>query len=136
MQLSGVHHLTAVSADAPGNVKFYTQLLGLRMVKKTVNQDDTSAYHLFYADGLASPGSDITFFDFPAAPEKRGNNTITRTGFRVAGQAALQWWHERLKKAAVKINDTLFFRLATIHNLRFMTLLTERLRENRDGQGE
>ena len=59
MQLSGIHHLTAISADAPGNVKFYTKLLGLRMVKKTVNQDDVSAYHLFYADGLASPGSDI-----------------------------------------------------------------------------
>ena len=68
MQLSGIHHLTAVSADAPGNVKFYTKLLGLRLVKKTVNQDDVSAYHLFYADGVASPGSDITFFDFPTAP--------------------------------------------------------------------
>ena len=105
MQLSGVHHLTAVSADALGNVKFYTKLLGLRMVKKTVNQDDTSAYHLFYADGLASPGSDITFFDFPTGREQRGNNTITRTGFRVAGEATLQWWHERLKKAAVTVGD-------------------------------
>src|SRR6476646_7027318 len=65
LQLTGIHHLTAVSADAPGNKKFYTQTLGLRLVKKTVNQDDVSAYHLFYADGLASPGSDITFFDFP-----------------------------------------------------------------------
>jgi glyoxalase family protein len=117
MQLSGIHHLTAVSADAPGNVKFYTKLMGLRMVKKTVNQDDVSAYHLFYADGVASPGSDITFFDFPAAPEKRGNNTVTRTGFRVAGQASLQYWHDRLTKAAVKVGDivevdgraTLFF---------------------------
>jgi glyoxalase family protein len=105
MQLSGIHHLTAVSADAPGNVKFYTKLMGLRMVKKTVNQDDVSAYHLFYADGVASPGSDITFFDFPAAPEKRGNNTITRTGFRVAGEATLKWWHDRLTKAAVKVGD-------------------------------
>ncbi len=117
MQLSGIHHLTAVSADAPGNVKFYTHLLGLRMVKKTVNQDDVSAYHLFYADGVASPGSDITFFDFPALPEKRGNNTVTRSGFRVAGQASLQYWHDRLTKAAVKVGDivevdgraTLFF---------------------------
>jgi glyoxalase family protein len=88
MQLSGIHHLTAVSADAPGNLRFYTQVLGLRLVKKTVNQDDTSAYHLFYADGLASPGSDITFFDFPAPPEKYGNNSITRTGMRVAGEAS------------------------------------------------
>jgi glyoxalase family protein len=105
MQLSGIHHLTAVSADAPGNVKFYTKLLGLRMVKKTVNQDDVSAYHLFYADGVASPGSDITFFDFPTGPEKRGNNTITRTGMRVDGEATLEWWHERLQKAAVKVGD-------------------------------
>jgi len=105
MQLSGIHHLTAVSADAPGNVKFYTALLGLRMVKKTVNQDDPSAYHLFYADGLASPGSDITFFDFPTMREQRGNNTISRTGFRVDGEATLEWWHARLQKAAVTVGD-------------------------------
>jgi len=105
MQLSGIHHLTAVSADAPGNVKFYTNVLGLRMVKKTVNQDDVSAYHLFYADGVASPGSDITFFDFPTLPEKRGNNTVTRTGFRVAGQKALEYWRDRLAKAAVTVGD-------------------------------
>lgn len=105
MQLSGIHHLTAVSADAPGNVKFYTRLLGLRLVKKTINQDDTSAYHLFYADGLASPGSDITFFDFPARREHRGNNTITRTGFRVNGEAALGWWRDRLKGAGVTMGD-------------------------------
>ncbi len=78
MQLIGIHHLTAVSADAPGNKKFYTQTLGMRLVKKTVNQDDVSAYHLFYADGVAAPGTDITFFDLPAPPERRGNNTITR----------------------------------------------------------
>jgi glyoxalase family protein len=102
MQLSGIHHLTAVSADAPGNLRFYTKVLGLRLVKKTVNQDDVSAYHLFYADGVASPGSDITFFDFPARPEQHGNNTITRTGMRVAGEASLRWWHDRLTKAAVK----------------------------------
>jgi glyoxalase family protein len=105
MQLSGIHHLTAVSADAPGNVRFYTHLLGLRMVKKTVNQDDVSAYHLFYADGLASPGSDITFFDFPTAREQRGNNSITCTGLRVSGEASLRWWHERLQKAAVTLSD-------------------------------
>ena len=105
MQLSGIHHLTAVSADAPGNLRFYTKLLGLRLVKKTVNQDDVSAYHLFYADGLASPGSDITFFDFPTAREQRGNNSITRTGLRVAGEASMRWWHERLHKAAVAVGD-------------------------------
>jgi glyoxalase family protein len=102
MQLSGVHHLTAVSADARGNLRFYTNVLGLRLVKKTVNQDDTSAYHLFYADGMASPGTDITFFDFPTLPEKRGNNTVTRTGFRVAGEQNLQWWRARLAEMKVK----------------------------------
>jgi glyoxalase family protein len=105
MQLLGIHHLTAVSADAPGNKKFYTQTLGLRLVKKTVNQDDVSAYHLFYADGVAAPGTDITFFDFPTGPEKRGNNTITQTGMRVAGEETLRWWHQRLKEAGTKVGD-------------------------------
>ena len=68
MQLTGIHHLTAISADAPGNKRFYTGTMGMRMVKKTVNQDDTSAYHLFYADALARPGTDLTFFDWPAPP--------------------------------------------------------------------
>jgi glyoxalase family protein len=92
MQLEGIHHLTAISADAPGNRRFYEGVLGMRLVKKTVNQDDVSAYHLFYADGLASPGTDITFFDWPAAPERRGTHSIARTGLRVAGKASLDWW--------------------------------------------
>ena len=105
MHLTGIHHLTAVSADAPGNVAFYTGTLGMRLVKKTVNQDDVSAYHLFYADGVAAPGTDITFFDFPTRPEKRGNNTITLTGMRVAGEETLRWWHQRLKEAGAKVGD-------------------------------
>jgi glyoxalase family protein len=105
MQLTGIHHLTAVSADAPGNVKFYTKVLGMRLVKKTVNQDDVSAYHFFYADGKASPGSDITFFDFNTLPEKRGNNTITRTGLRVSGEASLQWWHGHFRESGVKSGE-------------------------------
>jgi glyoxalase family protein len=104
MQLTGIHHLTAVSADAPGNVRFYTQMLGMRLVKKTVNQDDVSAYHLFYADGEARPGTDLTFFDWPAAPEKRGTHSIIRTGLRVNG-ASLPWWQERLGKAGVQHGD-------------------------------
>jgi glyoxalase family protein len=68
MQLTGIHHLTAISAKPRENLAFYTGLLGMRLVKKTVNQDDVSAYHLFYADGKASPGSDLTFFDFPPHP--------------------------------------------------------------------
>jgi glyoxalase family protein len=96
MQLSGIHHLTAISANARGNVDFYTAKLGLRLVKKTVNQDDVTAYHLFYADGVGSPGTDITFFDWPAAPERRGTNAIVRTAFRVADAASLEWWAKRL----------------------------------------
>jgi glyoxalase family protein len=96
MELTGIHHLSAVTADAARNRDIYTRALGLRLVKKTVNQDDTSAYHLFYADGLASPGSDLTFFDFPAAPEHHGTRSITRTGLRVAGGNALDYWRRRL----------------------------------------
>jgi len=105
MQLTGIHHLTAISAKPRDNLKFYTGLLGLRLVKKTVNQDDVSAYHLFYADGKANPGTDLTFFDFPAAPERRGTNSISRTGLRVAGEASLQFWHARLKEAASQFVD-------------------------------
>ncbi len=72
MQLTGIHHLTAVSADARGNHDFYTKVMGLRLVKKSVNQDDVGAYHLFYADGEANPGTDLTFFDWPVAREQRG----------------------------------------------------------------
>ncbi|MEA2933812.1 MAG: glyoxalase family protein [Variibacter sp.] len=102
MQLTGIHHLTAVSADAPGNVRFYTQVLGMRLVKKTVNQDDVSAYHLFYADGKASPGSDLTFFDWPTGPERRGTNSISRTSLRVGSEESLAWWERRLSDLAVK----------------------------------
>jgi glyoxalase family protein len=101
-QLRGIHHLTAITADAPGNLAFYTEVLGLRLVKKTVNQDDTSAYHLFYADGKASPGSDITFFDWPVGRESRGTHAIARTALRVAGEASLSWWRDRLAAAKVR----------------------------------
>ncbi|WBV45394.1 ring-cleaving dioxygenase [Pseudoroseomonas cervicalis] len=102
MQLQGIHHLTAVSADARGNHDFYTRVMGMRLVKKTVNQDDTSAYHLFYADGEASPGTDLTFFDWPVERERRGTHSVTRTGLRVAGEAALRHWAERLAAEGVK----------------------------------
>jgi glyoxalase family protein len=98
MQLNGFHHLTAVTANAPRNHQFYTQQLGLRMVKKTVNQDDTSAYHLFYADGLGSAGTDITFFDWPTGPERRGTNSVVRTGLRIQGEKAFAWWSNHFKK--------------------------------------
>src|ERR1700704_4915223 len=99
MQLTGIHHLTAISTKPRENLAFYTGLLGIRLVKKTVNQDNVSAYHLFYADGKANPGTDLTFFDFPAAPERRGTNSISRTGLRVAGEKSLGYWRDRLKKA-------------------------------------
>ena len=105
MQLSGIHHLTAISAKPRENLTFYTAILGMRLVKKTVNQDDVSAYHLFYADGKANPGTDLTFFDFPAAPERRGTNSISRTGLRVAGEKSLAFWRDRLKQAGVHAGD-------------------------------
>ena len=100
MDLTGIHHLTAITADAPANKRFYTQTLGLRLVKKTVNQDDTSAYHLFYADGLANPGTDLTFFDWPVGRERRGTHSISRTGLRVA-ETSLDFWAGRLKDAGL-----------------------------------
>ena len=106
MQLTGIHHLTAVTADAPGNRAFYTGLLGMRLVKKTVNQDDVSAYHLFYADKQASPGTDITFFDWPTGRERRGTHSITRTGLRVAGADSLSWWKRRFADSGVMHGET------------------------------
>jgi glyoxalase family protein len=105
MQLTGIHHLTAISAKPRDNLKFYTGLLGMRLVKKTVNQDDVRAYHLFYADGEANPGTDLTFFDFPAAPERRGTNSISRTSLRVAGQASLAFWQARLSESGGHVGD-------------------------------
>lgn len=102
MQLHGLHHVTAVTGDAPGNVDFYTRVLGLRLVKKSVNQDDTSAYHLFYADKLGSPGTDMTFFDWPQTGENyRGTDAIVNTLFRVNGQAALDYWAARFDEQKV-----------------------------------
>jgi glyoxalase family protein len=95
MELAGIHHLTAITANARGNRAFYTEVLGLRLVKKTVNQDDVSAYHLFYADGQGTPGTDITFFDWPAVPERRGTRSIVRTGFRVPAES-FGYWADRL----------------------------------------
>ena len=101
MQLGGIHRLTAVTADASRNHAFYTRTLGLRLIKRTVNQDDVGAYHLFYGDGLASPGTDITFFDWPVARERRGTGTVVRTHLRVAGETVLHWWEEHLSASGV-----------------------------------
>ncbi|MDO5529856.1 MAG: ring-cleaving dioxygenase [Paracoccus sp. (in: a-proteobacteria)] len=102
MELTGIHHLTAITASAGENNRFYTETLGLRRVKKTVNQDDVSAYHLFFADAVGSPGTDLTFFDWPAAPEKRGTNAITRTALRVR-ESSLDYWADRLRGAGLSV---------------------------------
>ncbi len=99
MQLNGIHHVTAVSAKISSNVKFYTEVLGLRLVKKSVNQDDVSAYHLFYADKTGSPGTDMTFFDWPQiGPNIRGTDSIAGTAFRVSSREALDFWIERFNQ--------------------------------------
>ena len=103
MQLHGLHHVTAITARASENRRFYADVMGMRLVKKTVNQDDVSAYHLFYADGQARPGTDLTFFDFDAPPERRGSHSIVRTALRVADVAALEYWRGRLADHGVSV---------------------------------
>ena len=104
MKLEGVHHVTLITGDAPRNVDFYTGVLGLRLVKKTVNQDDPTVYHLFYADEKGSAGSDITFFEYPgAARGKAGPGMIHTIVWRVASPEALDFWEERLGSRAESI---------------------------------
>lgn len=95
--IEGIHHITLITGDAPGNVDFYARVLGLRLVKKTVNQDDPGVYHLFYADENGSPGADITFFEYPgAAPGRAGAGMVSRIVHRVASEEALDFWQQRL----------------------------------------
>jgi len=95
--LNGIHHISAITADATKNVLFYTSVMGLRLVKKTVNQDNPSVYHLFYADEAGDPGSDLTFFEYPGLARGRaGAGMIHTVAFRVASQEALQFWARRL----------------------------------------
>src|SRR5688572_10323038 len=99
MRLEGIHHVTCITGDAPGNVEFYTGVLGLRLVKKTVNQDDPTVYHLFYADEEGSPGADITFFEYPGARRSRAGTGIVHTvTFRVASDDALFFWESWLEE--------------------------------------
>lgn len=103
MELGGLHHVTAVTGDAPGNLDFYTRVLGMRLVKKTVNQDDVSAYHLFYADNDGSAGTEVTFFDWPnAGPNVPGAGSISAIGLRVPGRESLDWWRQRLDEHGVQ----------------------------------
>jgi glyoxalase family protein len=104
MELGGLHHLTAVTTSAADNVAFYTDVLGMRLVKKTVNQDDTSAYHLFYGDELGRPGTEVTFFDWPqlrVAANHPGAGEVSTTELRVPDRAALQWWVGRFDELGV-----------------------------------
>ena len=106
LEFKGLHHLTAITADAPANLDFYTRVLGLRLMKKTVNQDDVSAYHLFYGDKVGSPGTEMTFFDWAQLPQRvPGVGTIAPVALRVNGTEALDWWADRLLALGVPIGD-------------------------------
>src|SRR5256884_5336443 len=97
MKLEGIHHVTSITGDAQANVDFYAGVLGLRMVKKTVNQDDPTVYHLFYGDDRGSPGLDLTFFEYPGArPGRAGRGMIHRIVLRVGSDAALDFWQGRI----------------------------------------
>ena len=107
MRLEGVHHVTLITGDAPRNVDFYTRVLGLRLVKKTVNQDDPTVYHLFYADEKGDAGSDITFFEYPgAARGKAGPGMVHTVAWRVGSAEALDFWEQRLQGEAQNIERT------------------------------
>src|SRR5919112_584029 len=107
MKLDGIHHVTCITGDAPRNVDFYVRVLGLRMAKKTVNQDDPTVYHLFYADDRGSPGADLTFFEYPnARPGRDGAGMIHRIAFRVADAGALVFWAGRLDGEGIVVERT------------------------------
>ena len=102
-ELLGIHHVTAITDDAERNYNFITEVLGMRLVKKTVNQDDIHTYHTFYADDRGNAGTDLTFFDFPNIPSfVEGTNSISRTGLRVPNDAALEYYKERFEEYDIK----------------------------------
>ncbi len=104
MKLEGIHHITAITGDVRGNVDFYVATLGLRMVKKTVNQDDPTIYHLFYADEKGSAGSDLTFFEYKGAPRGRaGAGMVHRIIWRVASEEALDFWAARIEATGLAV---------------------------------
>jgi glyoxalase family protein len=104
MRLEGIHHVTAITGDAPRNVDFYTRVLGLRLVAKTVNQDDPSVYHLFYASEAGKPGSELTFFEYPGAvPGRAGAGMVHRIISRVGSPEALDFWTNRLEGEGIAV---------------------------------
>jgi glyoxalase family protein len=113
VKLEGIHHITAITADAQANVDFYAGVLGLRLIKKSINQDDTSVYHLFYADEKGDPGSDLTFFEYPGVPRGRpGAGMIHRIVWRVRSPEAFDFWAERLSNhdyESTRLDDSLSF---------------------------
>jgi glyoxalase family protein len=107
MRLEGIHHITAITEDAQRNVDFYAGVLGLRLVKKTVNQDNPTVYHLFFADEKGSAGSDLTFFEYPGVPRGRaGAGMVHRIVWRVGGEAAFDFWRERLAASGIEASRT------------------------------
>ncbi|WP_026689640.1 ring-cleaving dioxygenase [Alteribacter aurantiacus] len=103
MKLKGIHHISALTANAQENFKFYTEVIGMRLVKKTVNQDDTSVYHLFYGDEKGNPGTELTFFEIPmAAKNHHGVSSISSIGLRVDNDATLEYWKKRLDDYQIK----------------------------------
>ncbi|PYZ98275.1 ring-cleaving dioxygenase [Alteribacter lacisalsi] len=103
MNVKGIHHVSALTANAQENYRFYTEVIGMRLVKKTVNQDDTSVYHLFYGDEKGNPGTELTFFEIPmAAQAHQGVSSISSIGLRVKNDAALEFWKDRFDKLGVK----------------------------------
>jgi len=121
MRLDGIHHITAITGDAPRNVDFYTRVLGLRMTAKTVNQDDPSVYHLFYGDENARPGADLTFFEYPgASPARPGAGMVHRVVWRVGSRATVDFWAARLEGEgidAVRSDDGAALRFADFEGL-------------------
>lgn len=104
--LTGLHHVSSLSAEIGKSNSFFTKVLGMRPIIKTVNQDEPSMYHLFFSDGRGSPGSDMTVFDLPrAAREHQGNNSITQTTFRVSGRDVLEYWADRLVSHGVAVGE-------------------------------
>ena len=103
LNLKGLHHVSAITANAPENYRFYTEVLGLRLIKKTVNQDDISVYHLFYGDEKGNPGTELTFFEIPMSGRNReGNNSISTLSLRVPSNEALTYWEQRLAEHQVE----------------------------------
>lgn len=106
MELKGIHHVSAITANAADNLYFYTKIMGMRLVKKTVNQDAPSMYHLFYADEAGNPGTELTFFEIPHAGATRtGTNSISQISLRVASDKALQFWQERFTEYGVEQDE-------------------------------